>query len=157
MSAPVSENLHGTAIAVGGRAALIRGPSGAGKSDLALRIIGLPPGPLVAHPPVLVADDRVLATATTQGVRLSCPAALVGLLEVRGIGIVRVPCMTDAILHLVVDLVAPETIERMPDAGRTTMVCSHAVPCVRLAAFEASAAIKLMILLEQYSRGDAPG
>ncbi len=36
------ELLHGTAIAIGGRAALIRGPSGAGKSDLALRCLGVP-------------------------------------------------------------------------------------------------------------------
>ena len=33
------ESVHGTSVAIGGRAALITGPSGSGKSDLALRLI----------------------------------------------------------------------------------------------------------------------
>ena len=31
--------VHATAVAIGGRAVLLRGPSGSGKSDLALRLI----------------------------------------------------------------------------------------------------------------------
>ena len=50
------ELVHGTCVALGGRAALLRGGSGAGKSDLALRFMALPAeGALI---PRLVADDQ---------------------------------------------------------------------------------------------------
>jgi serine kinase of HPr protein (carbohydrate metabolism regulator) len=53
------ENHHGTAIAIGSHAALIRGASGAGKSDLALRCLAVAPTALIPGPARLVADDRV--------------------------------------------------------------------------------------------------
>lgn len=139
-------NLHGTAVALGGRAVLIRGPSGAGKSDLALRVLALAPGALVAHQPMLVADDRVIAVVEAGQVTLSCPPALQGLIEVRGVGIVRMPSVERAGLELVVDLGAPDRIERLPEPA-LTQICGIAVRRTVLAPFESSAAVKLVLAL----------
>ncbi len=140
-------NLHGTAIEVDGRAALIRGPSGAGKSDLALRALALAPGDLIRGRPVLVADDRVNAEVSGGKVVLTCPKLLEGLLEVRGIGLIRQPFTRSATLTLVVDLVAPGAVERMPEPGRSVIVCGCRVAAIALAPFEASAPLKLMLAL----------
>ena len=58
MMRPVTEfeRVHATALALGGKAALIRGSSGVGKSDLALRCIAAPPLAHVPHRAELVAD-----------------------------------------------------------------------------------------------------
>lgn len=141
------DNLHGTAIAVGGQAALIRGPSGAGKSDLALRVLALQPGGILPDRPLLIADDRVDAVRVDGEIVLSCPKVLEGLLEVRGIGLIRMPFLRSATLSLVVDLVAPGAVERMPEPGRTALVCGRRVATIALAPFEASAPLKLVLAL----------
>ena len=54
------ELVHGTCVALGRTAALLRGPSGSGKSDLALRFLFLARrGPAAVEAPILVADDQV--------------------------------------------------------------------------------------------------
>jgi len=71
---------------------LLCGPAGGGKSDLLLR--------LLRHGFGLVADDQVLVV---DGVA-TAPAALAGMLEVRGLGIFRLPFIAAAPLRLVVRL-----------------------------------------------------
>ena len=92
--------MHGSCIARDDDAVLIVGPSGAGKSDLALRML--------SRGFALVADDQV---DVADGVA-SCPAELAGLLEARGIGVVRLPYRPSARLALVVEVGA--TPDRMP-------------------------------------------
>ena len=79
--------LHASAVALGGRAVLLRGASGAGKSDLTLRLID--------EGAQLVADDQVELTADANGRMLiaAAPEAIAGMLEVRGIGILRLPLL----------------------------------------------------------------
>ena len=96
--------IHGTCVLVGGIGVLLRGPSGAGKSDVALRLID--------GGALLVADDRVELRMVDGRLMASAPAALAGLLEVRGLGIVRLPCDGPAEVGLVVDLVAAAEVER---------------------------------------------
>ena len=67
---------HGTAIAVGGSAALIIGPSGAGKSDLALRCLAIAPTALIPTPAHLVADDRVVISLGEGKLRAQDPDCL---------------------------------------------------------------------------------
>jgi serine kinase of HPr protein (carbohydrate metabolism regulator) len=128
--------VHATAIAIDGRAILLRGPSGAGKSDLAVRLID--------GGARLLADDRALLRRADNRVLVRAPATIVGLIEVRGVGIVRVDCLDEAPLALVVDLTPSAQIERIPD-NRFEEVLGLAIPLIALAPFEVSAAAKLRL------------
>ncbi len=132
------QTIHATCVSLSGAGVLLRGPSGCGKSDLALRLIDA--GAL------LVADDRV-AIELVGGVPWgACPPALAGLLEVRGVGILPVPWVGAAPLALVVDLVPPGEVERLPGPA-TADVAGISLPSLRLAPFEASAPAKLRLAL----------
>jgi HPr kinase/phosphorylase len=101
--------VHATAVLVGPKAILIRGPSGSGKSRLALGLLqSLPFAQLVG-------DDRVFLEAANGRLLVRTADELAGLLEVRGLGIRRLPFEPVAVVGLVIDLAA-ET-ERMPDTS----------------------------------------
>jgi HPr kinase/phosphorylase len=139
--------MHATAIALDGKGALIRGPSGSGKSDLALRCLGMAASPLIPWPCSLVSDDYVLIELGPGGLMLSAPAALSGLLEVRGTGIVGIAPGAPARLALVVDLVlAHDAIARMPEP-ETVDILGIAVPRLLLHSFEASAPLKMLLVM----------
>lgn len=140
-------NLHATAIAVGGRGVLIRGPSGSGKSDLALRCLTLGSRPHLPSSVELIADDRVVARPDGDDVIVSAPDALTGRLEVRGLGILTFPHLMQARLALVVDLVARDVVDRLPEASVTTDITGRAIPCLALHAFEHSTPLKLLLAL----------
>ncbi len=128
--------VHGTCVAVAGSGVLLRGPSGSGKSDLALRLID--------GGARLVADDQV--TIEREGDRLltSPPAAIAGKLEVRGVGILSVEHRAAVPLVLVVDLVAAEAVERLPEAESVELL-GCAIRRLALNPWEASAAAKVRL------------
>lgn len=128
--------VHGACVMVGGVGVLLRGPSGRGKSDLALRLID--------EGAALVADDQVALTRDGDAVVASAPQALAGLLEARGVGLMRLPTAETARLALVVDLVATPEVERLP-APDSAVVLDVVLPRIALAPFEASAAAKLRL------------
>lgn len=130
--------VHATSVEIGGHAVIIRGPSGGGKSDLALRLID--------GGAVLVADDQTQLSAQDSRLFASCPAAIAGMLEVRGLGIVRLPHRDRVPVALVVDLVAAKDIERLPEPGMAAFLGIH-VPRVALAAFESSTPAKVRLAL----------
>jgi HPr kinase/phosphorylase len=135
-----TELVHGTCVALGRSAALLRGPSGSGKSDLALRFLFLARrGPAAASAPVLVADDQRLLARPPESIR--------GKLEVRGVGIIAVRSLREAELALIVDLVAKAEIERLPERDTVARLLGVELPLLRLAAFEASAPVKLAVAL----------
>jgi len=101
-----SVRLHASCVAVDGRGLLILGPSGAGKSSLALQMIGLGA--------VLVADDQVDVTLAGDTLVAGAPPALAGLIEARGVGLLRAETVTGVPLHLAVDLGQPVS-PRLPD------------------------------------------
>jgi HPr kinase/phosphorylase len=136
MTAPLV--LHASAVAVAGRALLIRGASGAGKSALALEMMGLGAR--------LVADDRVIVTRDTDGLSLSAPEPIRGLIEARGLGLLRAEVSGQARLVAVIDLDVAET-ERLPPF-RTTAILGVDVPLLHNAARAYFAAA-----LVQYLRG----
>ena len=126
--------VHATAIAIEGDANLLRGPPGAGKSDLALRLID--------GGARLVADDQALLRRADNQVFVRAPAEIAGLIEIRGVGILRVDLISEAPIALVADLVPSTQIERIPD-NRFEKVLGLAIPLITLAPFEASAPAKL--------------
>lgn len=128
----MTELIHATAVAIGGRGVLLTGPSGAGKSDLALRLID--------RGAQLVSDDQVLVEQQGDSLIASAPGTIAGKMEVRGIGIVAMPYLNKAPIALIIAL--DEEPERMPEA-RTRTLCGLPVPLLALAAHEAAAAIKV--------------
>lgn len=117
--------VHAACVEWLGAGILIRGKSGAGKSDLALRLIDAGAA--------LVADDQVLLE---NGIA-SAPARLQGLLEVRGLGIVRLPFVKKTAVVLTIDLCSADEIERLPDRFggimRLDPFCASAVAKIKLA------------------------
>ena len=106
--------IHASAVLAGARAVLIRGPAGSGKSRLALNLIQAASknGQLIFAR--LVADDRVHVEAAHDRLIVRPPGALAGLLEVRGLGIQRLPYEPMAVVSWVVDLAVPAAM-RIPD------------------------------------------
>jgi HPr kinase/phosphorylase len=150
------ELIHGTCVALGPYAALLRGASGSGKSDLALRFIALPAEGKQA--PMLVADDQIFVEARGNALFASVPPTIAGKLEVRGIGIVELPHVAEAELVLAVDLVRAQDVPRIPpEPWEQTMIAGKSVPCLALAPFEASAPLKLKLALFRaaHDRGGA--
>jgi serine kinase of HPr protein (carbohydrate metabolism regulator) len=138
--------IHGTCVAWGDRAALLRGASGSGKSDLALRFLALPPEGSLG--PRLVADDQMFVEACGDTLIASAPATLAGKIEVRGLGILAMEHLAAAELKLAVDLVPPADVPRMPpEIAQSLTLAGVALPVLRLAPFEASAPLKLKLAL----------
>ena len=130
--------VHATAVAIGGRALLLRGPSGSGKSDLALRLIDAGAQ--------LVSDDYTQLWREGDAILVRAPEPISGLIEVRGVGILKVEALATAPLALIVDLVAPQNVERLPEPCSET-IFGLAIPVVAIAPFEVSAAAKLRFAL----------
>ena len=103
--------VHGSAVAFGGRGVLILGGSGSGKSGLALALIG--------RGAALVADDRVLLTRRGRALLASAPATIAGLIEARGVGVLRLQAVPEAVVTLAVDLDRPPAA-RMPQGATIT-------------------------------------
>jgi len=138
--------VHGTAVALDGGAILLRGPSGAGKSDLGLRLIDAGAR--------LVADDQVELRRVGPRVLARAPQTLLGLVEIRGVGIVRIDAVEEAPLVLIVDLILSGEIERLPEP-RVETVLGLAVPLLTQRPFEASAVAKLRFARRAFAAGPA--
>lgn len=137
------QTIHATCICIGPAGVLLTGPSGVGKSDLALRLIDAGAR--------LVADDRVVlqaaGTPDAPWPVASAPAALCGLIEVRGVGILRSEMSAPVAVRLAVRLHPPgHRIERLP-VPDAVMLAGAAVPVIDLVAVEASAPAKLRAAL----------
>lgn len=62
----------------------------------------------------LIGDDYLNLAPADAGLNASPAKGLEGLLEVRGLGIVCLPWCTDAPIHLIVDMVPLDEMERLP-------------------------------------------
>lgn len=72
-----------TGVAIGGRALLIEGPPGCGKSSLALALID--------RGATLIGDDGVNLDFRDGTLWADPPEATLGLMEIRGVGLIRLP------------------------------------------------------------------
>ncbi|MFC4352115.1 RNase adapter RapZ [Fodinicurvata halophila] len=139
--------LHATAVAVdtplGPLAVLLRGATGSGKSALALRLID--------EGARLVADDQVELHRRGSLLHARAPQSLSGLLEVRGFGIVEVPCLEEAPVGLIVDLVESAASERLPEE-RSETVQQVSLPLLSLEPASPSAGAIIRMALRSRSQ-----
>lgn len=134
-------NIYATCVSIKGAGVLLLGKSGSGKSDLALRLIE-------NKEAVLVADDRTDICVKNGTVYAGAPENIKGLLEIRGIGIIKVPYADDTPVRLAVELVEDaKKVERMPET-EFFEIKGIGVPLIKLYAFEISAADKIVIKLK---------
>ena len=110
--AALQDTVHATCVAIAKRGLLILGPSGSGKSSLGLALMALGAK--------LVADDRTIL-ANTKGILVAkCPANIRGLIEARGLGLIRAETVAFVQVTLVVDLGQTEP-DRLPPQRNTTL------------------------------------
>jgi serine kinase of HPr protein (carbohydrate metabolism regulator) len=125
--------IHASAVLVGARAMLIRGPAASGKSRLALALLNAGAAGLLPFTR-LVADDRAHVEAVNGRLLISPPDQLKGLIEVRGLGIRRLPFESLAIVGWVVDLAATDA-DRLPQPeAETAMIAGIAIARLAVAA-----------------------
>jgi serine kinase of HPr protein (carbohydrate metabolism regulator) len=132
--------IHASAVLIGRKAALIRGPAGSGKSQLVWDLLqsALPFTRLVA-------DDRAHVEACAGRLLVRPAPALAGMLEIRGLGIRRLPYEGVAAVGLVVDLAA-EDAARQPgqEAGKAVI---GGVSLPRLAIASGTPALTMVLAL----------
>ncbi|WP_424832663.1 HPr kinase/phosphorylase [Ruegeria sp.] len=115
--------VHASCVAVLRQGVLIVGPSGAGKSGLALHMMALGAQ--------LVGDDRIDLAEDAGRVIADAPPAIRGLVEARGIGLLRADTAGPVPVSVVVDL-GQETSKRLPDP-MTVPVLRQTVPLLHAA------------------------
>ncbi|MEP1200105.1 HPr kinase/phosphorylase [Tateyamaria sp.] len=114
--------IHATSVALNGRGLLIMGGSGSGKSSLGLQLLALGC--------TLISDDQTELARRDDGLWASAPASIKGLIEARGVGLLRAES-TEAEVTLVVDLDQHER-DRLPHRHSVTLLglerpCLHSV------------------------------
>ncbi len=119
-----AEMHHASCVALDGPAGpaalLITGRSGSGKSWLALE--------LISRGATLVADDSTHLRRDGARVLASAPGTIAGLIEARGVGLLRLPALDEAPVAFVADLDAREP-ERLPPP-RSVALCGVDLPLI---------------------------
>ena len=119
----MTQTLHqASCVAIGGRGLMIEGPPGAGKSSLALALID--------RGAALVGDDG-LSLRGDGGRLLASPApAIAGLMEMRNVGLIRLPFAENVPVGLVIRL-DPQAPRMVEDADSIDL-CGVPLPLIRL-------------------------
>jgi HPr kinase/phosphorylase len=137
-----AETIHASCVTVGEAGILIRGAAGAGKSSLARNLVGA--ARQAGRFAALVADDRVHIEPAGGRLVARSVAAIAGLIEIRGLGIVPMAHETRALIRFVVDCLIGETT-RMPQPNELeTIVAGVSLP--RLPLLQGANAAPLVLL-----------
>ncbi len=143
--------VHGSAVAVRcgdfmPAAVLLRGVSGRGKSDLSFR--------LIEAGGMLICDDQVeLEIRHEKIITADSVEAIRGLMEVRGVGLLKFPVAPPTQLRLVVDLVLREEVPRLPE-WETEDILGIPVVRLKLCAFDVSTPLKIVKAIELVHKPD---
>lgn len=131
-------NIHGTCVVYQDKGILFIGKSGSGKSDIALRMI-------MNKDAKLLADDRVDIREENDSIIASPPPAILGMMEVRGIGLCRFEPVLQAKISLVVELVEDRNqITRLP-SNQYYQIMGVDVPQMKIYPFDASSIDKVIL------------
>ena len=134
----MSVNIHASCVCIKNKGILFLGDSGSGKSDISLRLIA-------DYKATLIGDDRIDIIAKGNNIIASAPKNLSGLLEVRGIGIIKVKTKRKNKIDLAVFL-TQDKIERMPEPLYYELL-DKKIPLININPFEASATAKILAAL----------
>ena len=130
--------LHASCVELSGTGVVLLGPPGSGKSDLALR--------LVDGGARLVSDDRLAVARQGDLLIGRPPGPIAGLIEVRGLGIMRIDHCASSRLGLVVALGGAEPPPRLPER-MTYELLGVALPYFELDPHTPSACAKIRLAL----------
>lgn len=145
---PERASIHANALWLGETGLLIRGPSGSGKSALSLELIGL----ACAHGDFasLIADDRVLIESRNGRLLARPHPQIAGMIEARGMGVLRLPHEPCGVIHALVDLTTPPLVARLPeDEAGTATLLGVSLPRRCVAIDNTRAATLIMIFIQQ--------
>ena len=120
-----------SAVAIHGRALLIKGSPGSGKSTLALSLID--------RGATLIGDDGVTFESQADCVMVTPPPKIAGKLEIRGVGIVEME-ITSAPLALILDLTSD--VQRIPEELDRREILQCQIPVLPFIAGGADQAIR---------------
>ncbi len=123
---------------------LIRGAPGQGKSDLAWR--------LMAEAEAQFIGDDQIKLHLSDGFLMARPC-VPGLLEVRGLGLVRVPFRDQGEVKLVIDLT--DDMPRMPEP-RFERFLGISLPCLSLLSFDVNAVRRIHLALHTIGQNGFP-
>jgi HPr kinase/phosphorylase len=129
----LNSTIHASAVLIGAKAVLIRGPAGAGKSTLAWDLLQAASQGALRFAR-LVADDRAYVEARGDRLLVRPAEALAGLIEIRGLGIRRLPHEAMAVVGLVVDLAAADAARLPAREAANASIAGVAVPRLAVAA-----------------------
>lgn len=136
--------LHATGVAFGPDNGLaLVGPAGAGKSSMALA--------LIEAGAQLVGDDRLHVFARGDTLFARPPRSIAGLVEQRGLGLLRLGFLRLARLRLIIDMSEPEN-RRLPNPGERSL-CGIKLPCLRAPVTGSVALATFPFAVRQYMCG----
>jgi serine kinase of HPr protein (carbohydrate metabolism regulator) len=115
--------INASVVAIAGRALAIEGAPGSDKSSLALALID--------RGAVLVGDDGVLIERAGDRVIAHPPPRIAGLLEVHGVGLVKLPTSPPTPLALILTL--GMDVPRLPEALEIRQLLGCAIPVLPFA------------------------
>lgn len=140
----MTTHIHATCVELNGDGVLLRGKSGAGKSSLALSLIN--------RGFKLVGDDQV-CLSKRDGFLVAQPAdSLKGVLEVRGVGLLRMAYTESCSIEYVVDLLPGCSPERLPDHQLITLH-DISVPCLQFNSMDPRTIERIQVLFSQHFQG----
>lgn len=139
----VSKRIHGSSVALEDNGVLIIGSSGSGKSDLALRLID--------SGGTLISDDQTFCLKKQNEIFLFSIEAIYGLLEIRNMGIIKVPYVENVKMKIIVSLVQKKTERLYPKNKKRLLGLNF--PHLELEPNEISAVAKIKLKLNERFSG----
>jgi len=142
------DTIHGTSFEFAGIGILVMGDSGAGKSDLALQMMD--------RGAALIADDYTEISAVDDQLHMRAPKTTEGLMEIRGIGLVKIENrVATSRLGLLVRLIERTEINRFPEHDYKTFMGQN-IAYLQLSIAETSCAAKLAMTCRLLAAGTWP-
>jgi serine kinase of HPr protein (carbohydrate metabolism regulator) len=138
-------NIHASGVLIGDRGVLLTGPSGAGKTTLALALVRR--AAMAGRFARFVADDQLFLERAGTSIVARAPAAIAGLVEIRGFG--PHPCAFEPamLVDLVVRLVPAASASRLDPQDRVELL-GLSLPSLDLAMRETAAADAVLARIE---------